>query len=1087
MKEQEKIAYVNKTLPEYVFKDEKEQWDTFPNVLNNKIKRGNPIGFNPVTLYQEINNTPGIIIPLNLSQEKIIKTYLFMVKDFIQENHLKYGGTIDQLFTDMKLTEEQIDIAQNAWRYIMDIELPGYIKDIEVEENRRFREIEKKYEEEKQYEKLLETLEPVTGSEFILEKSVRVYKIINDNLVFRNIYDMFNISKVNSFIPLISTFKFYKVLKGEDYVLEFPPTDNVMYLFTEEGKVEVTLEEITFSYDKGVDDKEFVGKVCNCLGINFDENIIAEKERLNGISYYKGQTLDKIIWSDLVTNNKIVSKKLIIDEHIVVARKRDSLFMYYFLDEEKTITLTIKEFNTAGTKIVRLRILNATSLEIATNIIKEIGYYLTIYNAEGKKIQNIYNEILGENRIKYRPPTKVDLEEFPFPPAYTRSCARKPRTIGLNSDIPLNELKQKYGKSVMRFPKEKSLTAEGIPIDSWDFLCDYKEAPYPGLKINYAKDTQDMYPFLPCCYERDHMTQKTKVAYKYYKENKSLVELRKEEETQKDTTGIIGGTFKITDKFVNYEQTGKCPELIEKLISIYTNSPVERLGVHDTKTSFLECVLNEINYDNFTLKSSANRLRTLEKELKKIDPEKVLSVCSQECWNIGGIDNLKKQLSQDIYFNPRYFIKIVELLYDCRIVLFDRDNFIHPNYIQGCVRWKPPTNNKVVLIYEHYGIVSDRAKYPRCELIKINNINPNVHDGIKNNLYNNYLSSFVTLFGNTKSPKNWIDKQQLLSSEIFKNYVIESQHIDYYGKVFAYNVKKNNTRLTLFLYDIRLPPMDIPIAQQNTLFYGDDISPDEFLVQNIIEDKVIIILMVSSNLSLKFYYLKNKKDKPEISELQQFIKEKTQVELLVHNSKYIYSEQIKKQTKFAPESVWDFIKIGKPRVYNKFLFDSSDVIYIPNEVSKKRLQYVLTLFKLRNNAELNLYSTLKTIPHLWEETYDFEKQDNCIILETDYKINWYENFYILLEANNLRGNQSFVTQIENFIYKCDPLDTGEIPEEINDYQVYFPQMKKIFMVNRKDPKDNPTTKPNNHKVYIAIKDNEELRFYKCIKLKVFME
>ena len=1093
-KEANEIPYNYTILPEYIFQDEKEVWSTFQEHINQTLReRRNGVFFNPITLYNNINSTEGLLVPLDLKDEQIIYSYLKRIEKNIREiivqnsrSGISENSTIQSLLDSMGLTEEQRRITLDVWNYINDPELPGNIKEIIEDEKRRQEKVQKNCIREEKYEKQVEKYKEnaVQSSKFIIQKIVKVYKITDDTIL-GNIYDLFNRSRVSDSIFLITTFRFYKILKGKNYNLETPPRDDMMYLFvkgrkeTENIKVEVSTKQITFSYDIGKDDKEFVLEICNCLGIN-PESLVAEKEKFNGICFYRGQLLNNVIWSDIVTNNSIVSKKLIIDEYKNVKKAeqaqkpRKGIFMYYFFgnDPNDTITLSIREYVISSkkereVKAVRLRIMNATSMSIVDKIKEDIGIYLNIYNTQGRQIADDYNNLLQQNRIKYEPPQKLNLE-FSYPSGYTRKCAKPPQIIGKNLTETVEELEEKYGRRVMRYPKQGSISEQGIELDSYDFICknigeegeeskkrkketiNYSKSKFPGLKINYEPNRDGIVePLLPCCYEKDNLSQKNKITYKYYIENKTIEQIVKEEE--KESLGL-GGVI-ITNRFVSQGQYGKCPETIEKLVSLYTNQKVERLGVHDTKSSFLECVLTEIDFDNFSLKTSSQQIRTLQKELDNISKYPNLSsICAQECWDI---TNPKEEISKNKYFNPQKFIKIVETIYDCRIVLFERDEisveFLHPDFIQGYLRWKP-TNNKIILIYQHRGIESEYDGYPRCELIKIKEPNEQNIQFIHSKIYDSWISSLITIHG--KQLTDYLSQESLIQNLTDRNFKLVSQHIDYYGKVYAYNVLRDNQNLTLFLLDTRLPPMNIPKTQE--VYFSNQVEWGDRKIGN---NKIVIDC--TNTLGYSFYFLEKKVD---VSELTQFSEQKIQLELLIENAKHIYSKQENKNS-------WDFIKIGRPRVYNQLLFDGNNYVIVPSEEIKKRLQYVLTLYGIRKKYDLELYKNYTTIPRIYEESYDFDKQDNCIILEIDSRVEWYQDLYTVENYKN----RDFTTFVNGMSLYCEPISKEKIQQD-NNYILYFPQDKKIFTVVK-----NVQEQQNK---YLFFKTSDMNYYYKCTELEM---
>ena len=83
------------------------------------------------------------------------------------------------------------------------------------------------------------------------------------------------------------------------------------------------------------------------------------------------------------------------------------------------------------------------------------------------------------------------------------------------------------------------------------------------------------------------------------------------------------------------------------------------------------------------------------------------------------IDEIIKKIEDpEEYFDPKLFIHLLEIHFNCNIFLFSRENngqIIIPRNMQCYYKMK--NKNRCIFIFEHLGSRADDATYPQCELI----------------------------------------------------------------------------------------------------------------------------------------------------------------------------------------------------------------------------------------------------------------------------------------------------------------------------------------------------------------------------------
>jgi len=199
-----------------------------------------------------------------------------------------------------------------------------------------------------------------------------------------------------------------------------------------------------------------------------------------------------------------------------------------------------------------------------------------------------------------------------------------------------------------------------------------------------------------------------------------------------------------------------------------------RTGLFDSKSSFLECVFEDLQgysgnkdiskhfaemlqynsdevlaaYDNVERidKESSKRNILADAKAKLWEAKKKERIqflnnyrtmlaehpasCSQEMYDYSEDEIVKSIRDPNIYFDPRLFTNLIEKTFNCKIVLFSRvtpgtqeheyiggDTTVLkiPRHVQAYYKTKEKV--PTILIYERLGRGTEQKEYPRCELI----------------------------------------------------------------------------------------------------------------------------------------------------------------------------------------------------------------------------------------------------------------------------------------------------------------------------------------------------------------------------------
>jgi hypothetical protein len=602
---------------------------------------------------------------------------------------------------------------------------------------------------------------------------------------------------------------------------------------------------------------------------------------------------------------------------------------------------------------------------------------------------------------------------------------------------------QETGVQVMAFPKPVDL-APGEQVKY--FTCHLRQEDkhvYPGLLLNNSLP-DSKYPLLPCCYKEDQLQKKHSTAYEYYAPNSRLT-FADYRVQQKDRS------------FLDVDQIDKCPELITELYQLNSLVAPVRWGVHRTPLSALECVLYALNIRGFRALAVDERVSRVEEEYAQLFnafPE-YNALCAQERWDQPA-DSAPPSSSG--YFNLRQWVRLVEEAYACHVVLLDPKDFARYPTVQGRWVWNRTTNLPVVVLYEHYGIA--RTGYPQCDWVTYaDDLDPILVE-------HRYVDTYALEAAGARQ----VDYEALSQAFQEAQLNVVSQHIDYYGKVYAWNVQRGGATLTVFFRHIRVPPVHLPRATD--LYFGrlDDWAVGESGSQQWIRLGAFECAL----------YTQPRVD----SARERYDFMRVQVDLLAENAKRVYAKRVESG---QSSDDWSFVRVDVDRAYrplNRFFFESDDTLYVPNTQSKARLEYFLRLYRRRRYEEWLEYLNATTVPYAYETVSDFQVQDNAIVLDNAHVADWSYVQYAPVELTGLQKpiRKPFLTWVGHDLYRCTWMgDTDAALARMGEsevYRLFFPQSRRVFLVGDPDAAlEGPT--------FVATKHltTQELTVYRCTRFQ----
>ena len=636
-----------------------------------------------------------------------------------------------------------------------------------------------------------------------------------------NLLEIFDKIKVTPYVPFASVNDLYKILsnftpdadweahEGHIYLkfLVSPLSavdqeflDAVLIVEGDNGKEIGTLETELIQIKRGMNEKIFEKHLRDIFGERLPLKILNTRiMKDKGKFFYPlgDHLLDMYVLGDLVLNDALFKQYLAIDEHEAATKgKRRTIYIHYFGGStEKNVRANLTVYKTrytdevhklynyqVGEYYLNVLVSDVKSEEALSEFMIVFGKLLAIYNEKAPKIIKIYQELLPPGTfpstyLSRAAPVKRKKKTIPlskqapevFVAGYPTKCTHQP------SIISAEEAKAEK-RDVMHYPKTDS---EGFP-QRW-YVCDNNSRyPYPGLRTNVLSNN-DVVPYLPCCFKTKQdlgpnvSTQgKLIKLYGHYFYDLPLL----------DYTGTDQQKLLSRDIFLNPLQPGRLPEPLQKMLDlvVYRSSwTFIRSGMFDTKTSFLECVLEAFqsyNGKDPKLRAKASRIRklleyespeainaqdALDKALKtkskrdliiqakaklwgakkterieflnkfrqKLSTPENATGCSQSMYDYSEEEIMDTIRNPDIYFDPRLVTNLLEKYFGCKIIIFSRvipGSRDHEYLGRSTTAMVLPrhiqgyyntvqTNAPTILIYERAGRGSEQKEYPRCELI----------------------------------------------------------------------------------------------------------------------------------------------------------------------------------------------------------------------------------------------------------------------------------------------------------------------------------------------------------------------------------
>lgn len=651
------------------------------------------------------------------------------------------------------------------------------------------------------------------NKDLIYDKFTFVHLLTNESLFnfYFNIYEQTNMVTINK---VNDSFKiFYKSIKYDNDKTQTSPTSAFL-------KIEQVNSVSTHSIKDNNNNEYILNKNNNYININiskaYSENIIKHIYNIINLLIYiydiKYRQEVITLYSNIIPDINNIIKSKTITSDIIISSDKKSMLEGYFQQEytsEQLSTELNKKYNHIPPNISSIK-LN----EILNKLYPDEFPLNLKFNVLSLKIRTFFNDIFT---LPIHGNVLNKLLHSYYPDVFITNYSRHatPVLIVLPHEIEawtkLTIPGTNYNRQVLPFPYNNPL---------FHFTCDpYSNKPYPGWKYNKKLSNNNIYTFIPSCYEENqipigNMAGK-KSGYGNYIEYINSGQVT-----------IIGNNVNMLIN-VDNNRTGDIPVDLSNILQKYIlldNYSIKRLGVIYDKSSFLHSILHIFNSKYRTLNNTdkINLVKQFKTQLLNIN----LNVYKQELYDFDDTQIKDLILDDNRFTDPSLLYRgVEELLYkmNINIYVFSYDvntnkSFLEiPRHKYTHIRYFKE-DSSTILLFKYVGNVSTNLKYPNYNILMSNN--RLIYDKeISKKMYTLLYSTIQTYsFINNNIYLNLYNNLDIISIFKYNNISILYQFIDGYGKSRGYILSNG---ITIFTYPS--PPINVPIANMYTNSTYDDV------------------------------------------------------------------------------------------------------------------------------------------------------------------------------------------------------------------------------------------------------------------------
>lgn len=446
---------------------------------------------------------------------------------------------------------------------------------------------------------------------------------------------------------------------------------------------------------------------------------------------------------------------------------------------------------------------------------------------------------------------------------YSRSCQCGKQPIIIKPDevedwrnFTISNRQNVELRQVMPFPPLEAINGEHddpLLLDPYDsrvrlwIVCPWNDHPYPYPKPSNKLKNRDKFPFIPCCGQKDTISDMNSSYYHYWDENQTVKGPKK--------INYYMSTMKI---LIHSGRKAKLDKIFNRLLSGYNTEEdkeivFKRCGVPVGCNSLIHCVLVAIGDKTYNkLRNDSDReiyaSKVREYIAKTINPE----IFKQELYD-NSLEEIREDLENpEIDFATEKYYRALEEIFDINIFVFtaksllerkDNDEELFSLEIPRskiCHIRPYRENRRSVIVLRHWGTEINVLNNPHCELIvsnleEISDTKKNSNDEETNYIFDTSMTEILyQILSKSYQVYVWSNPDGKIGSEnmetrinpfsridwesLFSKYKIVGQRIDGYGKLRTLGIKiAENKIIAVF----------IPPSQPLNLPYLSEIIPVE--------------------------------------------------------------------------------------------------------------------------------------------------------------------------------------------------------------------------------------------------------------------
>ena len=492
-----------------------------------------------------------------------------------------------------------------------------------------------------------------------------------------------------------ATFNIYDTTIREDSFLDLLAREPFMGLPTNYFTSVLFMDES----DKPVSEKKKL-KIYYDTNIYFQESDKYEElSRISSLGFYMTQYESGI-------NDTEISK----GRYTISSFDQDIDPKEMILGSQETLTKSL--FLPPKTNYIEVTVSKAVNRFVLFQFMNVFSRLLNIYNQLKENIDQVYEQLIPDINpvdltLIIRPQKedkkklhKINLSTISpeiFTKSYSRRCQYKNQPIV----IQRSQVEEWQNKTIKVGKKNTPRPIK--ELGDYIFVCPTEQYPYVEFREN--KDADAIYQKYPCCYTSPREMKVGKIGTSY----------RTKDPIKTSKLMAEGGIATI-------------PTLIEEMLKGAMEKPTAfyRIGTHIGPNSLLACICLAIEDKTYLKLLPEQKDQYLQNLRLAIAERANFLITSSELFDISVKDRIEKFKNVEDFLDPAYYYRVLEEIFGLNIFVFTgslpKPNVepvyaLEINRFNGIPIHSYRAGQPTLLIYKHWGALTDDLIYPQCEII----------------------------------------------------------------------------------------------------------------------------------------------------------------------------------------------------------------------------------------------------------------------------------------------------------------------------------------------------------------------------------